>query len=364
MAKLLQTKRDGVCSSCETRLEIGSSAYWSQAERTLTCTACYSATEVRPAARFRPAAIAVSTSLASALPPPSPLLVTQTVPAWPSPSPSPSPAPLAATQPPPPKRPPAPPPGATVPPVPPAAITLENRPVDVAGWSAQREYDRRSAKELARKESKIEQDAKWREDIKQQRPILGRIVAATTPRPQIGPESQSTTAWKVGAEGERRVAEIVDQIAGAEALHDRLMPGSRAANVDHIAVTPSGVYVIDAKKYTGRLEERNVGGVFRPDLRLYVNGRDRTKLAAGVTSQVEAVRDLLASVPGFANVHVGGVLCFIGCDWAKLRTFTINGVTAIWPRGLSEYLNGCTDQAVDVASVAAHLSTTLKQPTR
>jgi hypothetical protein len=224
MAKLLQTKRDGVCSSCETRLEIGSSAYWSQAERTLTCTACYSATEVRPAASFRPAAIAVSTSLASALPPPSPLLVTQTVPAWPSPPPAP--------------------------------------------------------------------------------------------------------------------------------------------NIDHIAVTPSGVYVIDAKKYAGRLEERNVGGAFRPDQRLYVNGRDRTKLAAGVTSQVEAVRDLLASVPGFANVHVGGVLCFIGCDWAKLRTFTINGVTAIWPRGLSEYLIGCTDQAVDVASVAAHLSTTLKQPTR
>ncbi len=362
MAKLLKTKRDGVCSSCETRLEIGSSAYWSQAERTLTCTACYSATEVRPATSSRPAAMAVSTSLASALPPPPPLLVTQTVPAWPSPPPP----PLAATQPPspPPERPPAPPPAATAPPAPPAATIPENRPVDVAGGSAQREYDRRSAKELARKKSKIEEDAKWREEIKQQRPILGRIFAATTPRPQIGPESQSTTAWKVGAQGERRVAEILDQIAGAEALHDRLMPGSRAANIDHIAVTRSGVYVIDAKKYAGRLEERNVGGVFRPDLRLYVNGRDRTKLAAGVTSQVEAVRTVLENVPGFGNVHVGGVLCFIGCDWAKLRTFTINGVTAIWPRGLSEYLNGCTDQAVDVAAVAAHLSTTLKQPTR
>lgn len=125
------------------------------------------------------------------------------------------------------------------------------------------------------------------------------------------------------------------------------MPGSRAANIDHIAVTRSGVYVIDAKKYTGRLEERNVGGVFRPDLRLHVNGRDRTKLAAGVTSQVEAVRNVLASVPGFANVHIGGVPCFIGCDWEKFRTVTIDGVIAIWPRGLSKYLNGCTDHAVE-----------------
>ena len=33
-------------------------------------------------------------------------------------------------------------------------------------------------------------------------------------------------------------------------LHDRRMPRSRA-NIDHLVVTPTGVYVIDAIKYGG-----------------------------------------------------------------------------------------------------------------
>jgi hypothetical protein len=33
-------------------------------------------------------------------------------------------------------------------------------------------------------------------------------------------------------------------------VHDRRVPGCKAI-IDHIAVSPGGVYVIDAKKYTG-----------------------------------------------------------------------------------------------------------------
>lgn len=111
-------------------------------------------------------------------------------------------------------------------------------PPDVAGKSAQSEYEKRSARELAKKRKRVAEDAEWRTTIKEHRPVLGRIASALTPKPEIGPESQATIAWKVGAEGERRVAEVLAEAQGVEVLHDRRIPGSKA-NIDHIAIGPS-----------------------------------------------------------------------------------------------------------------------------
>jgi len=120
-------------------------------------------------------------------------------------------------------------------------------------------------------------------------------------------------------------------------LHDRLVPGSRA-NIDHIAIGPSGVFVIDAKKYTGQVEARDVGGLFRTDVRLFVNKRDRTKLVDGVLHQVEVVRTALG--PDFADVEVHGVLCFVGAEWGWfMRTKRVKGVTALWPKALPEHVS-------------------------
>lgn len=145
---------------------------------------------------------------------------------------------------------------------------------------------------------------------------MGRLAAALTAKPKITPESQTTANWRVGAEGERLVGEVLKGVRGIEVLHDRLIPGSRA-NIDHLVVGPSGVFVIDAKKYTGKLEARDVGGMFRHDPRLYVKGRDRTKLVDGVRHQIEVVRTTLGDE--FAGVAIRGVLCFIGVEWPLLR---------------------------------------------
>jgi hypothetical protein len=45
-------------------------------------------------------------------------------------------------------------------------------------------------------------------------------------------------------------------------LHDRRIPGTRA-NIDHLAVTPTGVYVIDTKKYQGRPSFKAEPGILR-----------------------------------------------------------------------------------------------------
>jgi hypothetical protein len=232
---------------------------------------------------------------------------------------------------------------------------------DVAGASAQREYERRSERERVRNEERIAKDAAWRASVREQRPILGRIATGLTPRPKVGPETQPTRAWSVGAEGERRVAEVLAGVTGIEILHDRLVPGSRA-NIDHIVVSASGVFVIDAKKYEGNIGLRDVGSIFRPDERLYVNGRDRTKLVDGVLKQVEVVRTVLGN--DFDDIQVKGVLCFIGCDWGVFpRPKRIRGVTALWPKALPDHVAATGSASERVAAVAAELRARLRPAT-
>lgn len=196
-------------------------------------------------------------------------------------------------------------------------------------------------------------DAEWRQSIKEQRPVLGRIAAALTPVPQIGPEPQPTAAWKIGTDGELRVAEVLAVASGIEVLHDRLVPGSRA-NIDHIVVGPSGAFVIDAKKYKGAIEVRNVGSLFRLDERLYVDGRDRSKLVEGVRGQIEVVRRALGAE--FADVPIRGVLCFVGCEcgWI-MKQKHVNGVTALWPNALPNHVTAAGNHGEQVAVVAEHL---------
>lgn len=134
--------------------------------------------------------------------------------------------------------------------------------VDVAGGSAQREYDKRSVRELGKKEQRVVEDAEWRAATRETRPVLGWIATAMTARPEITPESQQTEAWKVGADGERHVAGVLTGVAGIDVLHERVVLRC-GANIDHIVVGPSGVFVIEAKKYTGQIPVRDVGSLFR-----------------------------------------------------------------------------------------------------
>lgn len=58
-----------------------------------------------------------------------------------------------------------------------------------------------------------------------------------------GPES-----WRRGAAGERDTARLLDQLSRRRwrVWHDLLIPGSQA-NIDHLAIGPTGVWVIDSK---------------------------------------------------------------------------------------------------------------------
>src|SRR5690606_25619338 len=113
-------------------------------------------------------------------------------------------------------------------------------------------------------------------------------------------EKQTTAAWARGAVGEERLGAALDAIAGDSiaVLHDRRIPGSRA-NIDHLAITPAGIWVIDAKRYADKRPTLRIeGGWVRPRTeKLMVGGRDRTKLVDGVLTQMSLVEKIAPEVP-------------------------------------------------------------------
>jgi hypothetical protein len=188
----------------------------------------------------------------------------------------------------------------------------------VAGGSAQRIADRKKAERHA--------------TVRARHPHLGGLILALTAEPQ------TTRNWKIGAEGERKLGAALEGLrsAGVVVLHDRRRPGT-TANIDHVAGAPTGVWVIDAKRYTGQVAKKDVGRWFSSDVRLFVGRRDCTKLVTGMAKQVDAVRTALGAE--WADVPVRPVLCFVDTDWRWFAApFELDGVLVSWPRAVCELL--------------------------
>ena len=65
--------------------------------------------------------------------------------------------------------------------------------------------------------------------------------------------ARQATAWETGAEREPLVRrKLSDLPAGYTVLHDLVLPGENV-RLDHLVVSPGGLYLVDAKKYSGRL---------------------------------------------------------------------------------------------------------------
>ncbi|MDR0594414.1 MAG: NERD domain-containing protein, partial [Bifidobacteriaceae bacterium] len=190
----------------------------------------------------------------------------------------------------------------------------------VAGDSARREFERRKQR---------------REDrVRSQHPRIGGFLLAVSDDPQ------STKAWDVGANGEEALGQRLNQAAGPllRVLHDRRVPGSRA-NIDHIAVAPSGIWVIDAKKYQGRPQLDVSGGLFTARKeKLLVGRRDCTGLVAGVLRQIEPVKSILSQAG--LDAPIQAVLCFVEADWPLFGgAIQTQGVRVIWPGRLIKLLS-------------------------
>jgi hypothetical protein len=296
--KVMRLRRAGTCAVCARAIEAGERASWDKTAKTVTCSAC-TASPVIP------------------LPP----VVPDTAPdrAAPVPADSVPPSELSAEA--------------------PAPATLER---GVPGASLEKQYEHRVQ---ARADS-----------VRARHPRIGGMVLALTSEPP------STAAFKIGAEGERRVAEALERRCGDAVvlLHNRKLGSKRRdGDIDHVAITATGVYAVDAKQYTGAtVEVRRSGGWFSTRTEaLYVRGRDQTKLLAGIAKQLEAIRGALVDYPGGGEIHVGGVLCFVDAKLPMFWKDSIGGVPLLAPKATAKLLS--TDGPIDAPqrdALARHLA--------
>lgn len=185
-----------------------------------------------------------------------------------------------------------------------------------AGASAEREYERRKQRREA--------------ETRQAHPHIGGLLLALREPPH------HEYAFHEGALGEQAVARSLARRtadSGVLLLHDRRMPRGRG-NIDHLAIAPTGVFVIDAKNHKGKVEiARQLFG--KP--KLLVGRRDHTTLLDGLDRQVHAVRAALDD--DHSEMVVRGVLCFPNADFPLFGTLEMRGHLLLSPKSVAKRLN-------------------------
>jgi hypothetical protein len=211
-----------------------------------------------------------------------------------------------------------------------------------------REYERRKARDEARVE-----DQKQSVRAVFGEGFMGKVATflAVDDSPR-----RSTQVWAQGAVGEERVAARLESLGevGVVSLHDRRIPGTRA-NIDHLAITPWGVWVIDAKRYLNKRPDVYTEGGFLGiggTTRLTVGGRKKDELVDGILWQVDTVQVALGD-----KAIARGILCFVEADWPLIGgDFSVRGVRVVWPRRLANELLERVPPTIDPEEVSQILA--------
>jgi hypothetical protein len=187
------------------------------------------------------------------------------------------------------------------------------------GRSALAAYRRRRATELAAWTRSLA----WRVPLVAAAGALGQVLAAQVGLPRAGlaglavaalvgwrlrfRPSEAARSWQRGAAGERQTARLLDRLTrdGYVVFHDLAVPGS-PANVDHLVIGPSGVFVIDSKQWTGSVHQSADGLAWHNHYRL-----DRTldivRWEAETLGRLFGTRTTALVCVHGAHVHGGGL---------------------------------------------------------
>ena len=112
----------------------------------------------------------------------------------------------------------------------------------------------------------------------------------------------SARGWYWGVLGERRVAQILSGLTGATVLHS-VPIGPRGTDVDHVVISPAGVFTINTKYSPG-------AKVWTAGYGLRVNGTPRARYLQAAAREASRVTDLLSIAAGFA-VPVHPLIVFV-----------------------------------------------------
>jgi hypothetical protein len=182
-----------------------------------------------------------------------------------------------------------------------------------AGRSAATEYERRSEARRSR--------------LRVRYGVIGSAVAA------LAGDPSHLAVWQQGAEGEVATARRLEahlRRTDVVLLHDRRIPGRGRANIDHVAIGPGGITVIDTKSSRGHVRLATVGLVNRREV-LFVGRWDRTRDFDAVERQVDAITRRLRRIGIDVGGDVRGALCFpymrrtwLHRSWARGGLITVD----------------------------------------
>ncbi len=141
---------------------------------------------------------------------------------------------------------------------------------------------------------------------------------------------------KVADDPDAAVRSLLDAAGarGVLSLHDRRVPGRRA-HVGHVAIGPSGVYVVDVKHFKNAAIERRAspGGDPAAD-DLVVGGQVMTDSLAATRARVAALRSAMATE--HLEVPVTGVVCFVDGLMPLMESdLEVGGVHVVRPNDLA-----------------------------
>ncbi|MFD0887865.1 nuclease-related domain-containing protein, partial [Streptosporangium algeriense] len=131
---------------------------------------------------------------------------------------------------------------------------------------------------------------------------------------------EAVRTWRKGAIGERRTARLLRPLErrGYTVLHDRALPHGRA-NVDHLVIGATGVFVVDSKNWAKERRLTRRGRYVR------VGRSSGDQLVRAVVYERQAVAAALAQSLG-RPVEVTPVLAIHGTRMPLLRVTKVEGV--------------------------------------
>ena len=140
--------------------------------------------------------------------------------------------------------------------------------------------------------------------------VLALLAAGLAASAVAGPGRRDIDRWRRGAAGEEWTAGLLDGLPRRRwaVWHDLPVPGSRA-NIDHLVVGPTGVWVVDTK--TTRAEVRSGWRSVRLG--------DRRLDVAPTRWEAEVVADRLAAELGDEAVRTGAVRAVVALHSPSVR---------------------------------------------
>lgn len=156
--------------------------------------------------------------------------------------------------------------------------------------------------------------------------------------------------------------EILEE-SGSAVLQDLRIDGSGSRNT-LIAVSPAGVFVIDARNSKGLVHTKRLGPI--SDLgpsQLHVGRKNCTPSVDRLARKLEAVREALRPTPWASEVPVCAVLCLTRAVWGFASPIEIDDVWIGWPKLLPARLQApVVMDSATIQEVSSMITERLPQP--